>query len=111
MTGAAGASDGPEPAARSVLAGAEPVELAPDDETAYELVIDLLDSVVGLYSERIRAAEHAPGPDPEAIARLVAEQVHYLKTRAALTPQDQAQVAALRSECAAILGRPEPQNG
>lgn len=82
----------------SILAQVRPHGWDPQTVTAYEVAVDLLNQVVGVYSARIAGQR-----DPEAIASLREAQGRYIETRKRLRPGDRDEVARIRQECAAII--------
>jgi len=77
--------------------------LDPQAEIAYEVPIDLLNEVVGIYSARLWDAEHAVSPDPDVAAALRRSMAHWVKVREGLRPDDQQEVARISQECGAII--------
>ena len=87
----------------SVLARVEPYGADPDDVAAYDVVVDLLNQVVGVYSAQIRDEQRREPVDHEAVAALRETQASYVGTQRRLRPGDRERVAELRRECAAII--------
>lgn len=83
----------------SVLGDLQARGWGPDDVSAYEFTMDLLNEVIGVCSARLDEQRDDAG----AVAALSAQKARYAALRAELRPGDRERVAQLREECAAII--------
>lgn len=86
-----------------ILARVEPHGRDEDEVRAYEVALDLVNQVIGLYTTRIRDLERTEPVDEERIAALRDRQASYVRLRDLLRPGDREQVMRLRHECATII--------
>ena len=81
----------------------ESAALDPQTELAYEVCIDLINEVVGVYSARLWDEQHAVRPDLDVIADLRQLISRCAQTQQDLRPRDTDEVARISQECGAVL--------
>lgn len=91
-----------------ILKAMRPHGHSPEEVQAYEIAVDRINSVIGVYSARL----HEVRDDPAAAAPLRAEIDRWVEIRKGLAIGDRERVEQIRRECNAIIreahGRPAP---
>lgn len=82
-----------------ILGKVRPHGFSPAEVQEYEIAIDALNSVIGIYSARY----HEERDNPTAAAALRAEISRYVQLQKSLSPGDRERVAEVRRECVAII--------
>jgi hypothetical protein len=99
--------DGPA-SGDSILGRLQPHGWSPEDVTAYEIAVDGIHRVIGIYTGRL----HEQRDDPAAVAESRAEIARWADVQQQLRIGDRERVAEVRRQCSAIVreagGRPAP---
>lgn len=91
-----------------ILEAMRPHGFTPEEVQAYEIAVDRINSVIGIYSARL----HEVRDDDTAAAPLRAEIDRWVEIRKGLSIGDRERVEEIRRVCNAIIrkahGRPAP---
>lgn len=90
---------------RSIIDNLEPFVWNNDESVGYEVTIEMINEVVGLYSALDESQQAAATPDPALIERWASERREWCRRREALDPTDHAEIERVQQECRELIER------